>query len=156
MSHAENPCDHVSPWSKRSRSKDISEKTGPREAESDSTSRYDRIDGVQDKKLTCCWNTTATAIPSLWHSCSPIEFMWGYMSSWGSQNCSKSKARSLSRFPPSKIFRTRPSFKEQNSIHDTQETICDLVSTQAPHQPSPFKCNLTDFRIDKSSSVVMF
>ena len=40
----------MSPGSKRSRSKDISEKTGPREAESDSTSRYDRIDGVQDKK----------------------------------------------------------------------------------------------------------
>ena len=40
-------------------------KTGPRGADTDSTSRYHRIDGVQDKKLACCWNTTVTAIPSL-------------------------------------------------------------------------------------------
>ena len=40
-------------------------KTGLREAETDSTSRYDRIDGVQDKKTDLLWNTTVTAIPSL-------------------------------------------------------------------------------------------
>ena len=28
------------------------------------------------------------------------------------------------------------SFSDQNSIHDTQENICELVSAQTPHQPS--------------------
>ena len=44
------------------------------------------------------------------------------------------KPQSLSRFPPNKILRTRPSSNDQNSIHDTQETICELVSAQTPHQ----------------------
>ena len=45
--------------------------------------------------------------------------------------------------PPFKILRTRPSSNDQNSIYDTQGTICELVSAQTPHQPSPFNLQQT-------------
>ena len=44
---------------------------------------------------------------------------------------------SIIQIPPSTISWIRPGSDDQNGIHNTQETLCEPVPAQTPHQPSP-------------------